>query len=327
MCLSDLIGIRSDCDTTAPLSGLYINDLAGMSLDFADATHDQEYQDGVDLIQKKIQLTEEIVKNEVQTHFADKVYQHSIIENGILGHFKKDLEKKSKETGHYVGVRIDLDKSAYTKLYIRSVKLFLKAAITTDVKIWDAMTGKELVSKSVTTVADEPTEVIFDEEIETDRQETIVFIGYESTADSNETGIETDCKSCRNKHYSNEVISAFQKKIPTGSTILPTNLESLGHTGGVSVDYSVYCSLDNFVCKHKKLLALPLMYRVAHELAVEAMNSSRLNSYILIDDNEAMADMYMSKYDKAMKNVLGRMQVPRDTCFRCRPKVRKQTEL
>lgn len=329
-CLSNTIGIRSDCDTTAPDSGLYINDLPGISLNFVDATINEEYASGKDLINKKIALAEEQIKNEVYTYFNDKVYAESLIDNNRLGEYQENLQLVSSQSGKWKGIKIDLDKSGYTKLFISSISLFLASAITTDVKIFNLITGKELASKSVTTVADEPTAVTFNQEIQTERQPTVIFIAYDSgVADSRKTILSNtryynECSECC---YSNAVFTATSGTIDKNKDLISDNLVSENNTGGLSVEYSVYCTLDNFVCNHSRLLALPLMYKVGEMLATEAMHSDRVNSYINIDDNEGLADYMEKQYDKRMKHVLGRMRTPNDICFHCRPAVRRSIEL
>ena len=84
-CFDNLIGIHRTCPPTSPSSGLYIQDLPGITLSVANAAVDNETISGVKLIEEKITFAQNAIHAALRNQLADKLKINSIIQNDTLG--------------------------------------------------------------------------------------------------------------------------------------------------------------------------------------------------------------------------------------------------
>lgn len=330
-CLNNLIGVNNVCTPQTPLSGLYLNHLAAISIKAVTASAGAEYKTAIDLINTKIDLAKELLRNQITTHFADRVRHTSLVEFDTVGYWEDDLQVIVKED-KLKGINLLIDKSSYLELFVYRFALHLKDAITLNVQVWDLISGTQLDSIAVTTVANTPTYVEVNKTYKTQKQRlNLAFLIDANLSDIYETNLSRgnrNCNDCSDGFVSQNPFAKV-RGIEMDSTAVKVNenlISSSSVTGGLSVEYSVKCSIENFICQYKTSIALPMLYMVASLLMEEMQYSDRLNSIVTIRNktNKELKEDYEFKWREALDNLLKRMVLPKnDICFTCNQKIRK----
>jgi len=324
-CLDNLIGINNQCSTVTPQSGLFMQDLPLISIELANAGVKEE-SDGVQLMNDVIDFAEERMLQDFRTFMQPFARQKSIIQNDTIGFYTPDLQPVALEANLYKGLRVELDERPYLSLHVKSVKVLLDTSLTTVVRVFDLLTGVQLSTHSVTTVANVPTEIFINQTYFTDKQDLHLFFAIDSgLAGTFETNVHsnqlTNAGGCRGCRATVETPYAqFEGfSIPQASVAIDDNLTSIQGSNGLSMNYSVQCNIDPFLCNVSNLLGWPLVNLAGAELLRRLQYSDRLNSYVtvLADDVEALRKELMDDYTQSMNDILDNMQIPRDICFDC----------
>jgi hypothetical protein len=328
-CLDNVIGIDKKCTPTTPSSGLYIQDLPGITLKVANAAANEETISGIRLIEDKISFAQNALLSHLRMHFANKLNVKSIIENDTIGFYQRDLTSVALEAGKYKGIKARLD-HPNLEFFIGKIFLQLSQAVTTDILIIDLMTGETLDTLPITTVANVPTSITVNKSYSSNRQRKSLFIGIDSEVSNTFKTIvssNSNCSSCGETGYSNKYISFNGAKVSTGSQKIELNVESNSGTNGLSLEYSLNCSVESFLCGMANQLAWPLLHKVGAELMTELIYSKRLNSIVVLDktDHKELLAKFEAEYIASMTALIDNIKLPNDICFSCNSKVRKTT--
>lgn len=328
-CLNNLIGISSICTPVVPTSGLYINNLPGMSLKIADSAADEEDVSGTALIQEKIQFSQKYIANNIIDFLKDKFEYNTIIENGVAGYYRSDFKTNPIVAGRLKGIRINIYDRPFLELNIQRIGIKLTSSITANVFVYDLMTGKLIDTIEIEALADEVVYIDINKSYTTNRQRLSLFfcidqgeaVQYEASI-----GSGSSCRSCGN---GNSVSSISTGYITSALQKSEANFVSQAGTGGLTIDYNISCSIEPLVCSMSNILAWPLLYKVGAEIMKEARYSRRLNSIVTIDkaDNEELLSYYESEYLRSMNQITSNIKMPDDICVRCNAKIIKVTQL
>jgi hypothetical protein len=288
-CLDNIIGIDKKCSPDTPSSGLYLQNLPGVTVKLADVAADEETASGVDLINEKITYAKDQILQDVREYLLPHMKVNSVIESETVGYYHDNLESVAADVGYRKGIQIKIDHYPYLEFYINSIKLQSASSGATSIYIYNLTTGKLLDTIAITTVADVPTEVIVQKAYKTDSYAV----------------------------FNNIMISS-------GGAFIESNKRSTTYTSGLSVNYSINCSIENFVCNMSNLFAWPILQKTGAELMRELMFSRRLNSIIIIDKakNEQMREEFDAEYVKSMDRILKNISIPDDVCFKCKQRVK-----
>lgn len=332
-CLQGLIGVANGCGTvTTPSSGLFVNDLPGISLKVADAAVNSEVESGVQLIEDKITYAENRMVQDIRTFIQPRMRARSVIETDTAGRYEDDLDPVALEVGKYKGILVELHSQEYYSFYLNTVNVKLDAVVTTNVLVINLMDGKIQDQFPVTTVADVPTPVVINTEYPVNRQLVQLLIAIDSgvagTFDSNlfaTTG--HGCHDCSSRRGS--VTDFSPVEILQASPFIKNNTVSINNTNGLSVDYSVNCSVTPYICNMGGVLAYPLRLRAGAEIMMELINSDRLNSIVTIKgaQNQELLETFEDQYEQSMQQILQNLSIPNDRCFRCTPAITKRAAL
>jgi len=140
-CFKNLIGISDICNVVASDSGLNIQDLPGMTLDFAEAVKTSDHSSGVDLINRKIELSAIAIMEELRSKLGSKLRKNSVVENDVIGFYQNDLPLVSAKVDTLRGIQVRVDRHPYLELFISSISLQLAVSAPTNIEVWDLMTG------------------------------------------------------------------------------------------------------------------------------------------------------------------------------------------
>lgn len=331
-CLDNIIGIDKVCTPSTSISGLNINQLPGITVRALDAGANEEIKSAQEFFNGKIDLAKSILRNQIESHFSDKIVHESLVEHETLGYWTDNLQLVAKEVSKLKGIQLEIDRSAYTELYVHSIWLQLKDAITTDIEIWDIISGTKLDTISITTVADTPTQVEVNKTYKSNKQKlnliAVIDSGISDTYKTTLTAGRGQCLDCSNGFgFRNNVLRARGIEINSASPKTLTNLSaSASSTNGMSIVYSVKCCIDNFICHYNKTFGLPLLYLTGSLIMDEMKHSDRYNTFITIRkaNNEELQEEYEFKYREALDNLLENMMLPdNDCCFRCGSRIKQ----
>lgn len=327
-CFDNLISFKGSCSDTTPTSGLYL-DMLGFTLDQADDIVQGQEISGENLIADKITFAKEIIVNQITTHLADKFRSNSIIEGQRVGYYYDNQILVAGEANQLKGMRLELcNDDNFVDLFISEISLQVNTTGNVSVFVYDLIQNKLLDTLTVATVAGEVSSSYVNKTYKSKRKKLHLFIGYDSTAISSyqasvsRNGCAT-CGSGNGLTYLNQYLTAAAGKIGTASSKIYSNFSSLSDTGGVSLNYSIECNHEEWLCTIANRIALPLLYKTAAELYDYGLISQRSNDTTLIDSEKwkLRREEMEFKYREELDNVLKKIKLPSDNiCFQCNDK-------
>jgi hypothetical protein len=160
----------------------------------------------------------------------------------------------------------------------------------------------------------------------TNRQKLhLLFVVDAGVASSFDTNIHRNFRqSCVHCHDSwNSKFVWFQgARIAIADQHIEDNLTGTDGTFGMSMNYSLNCSLDSFICNMGDQLAWSILYKAGSELMKELKHSKRLNSIINIysGSNAELEEDFNAEFEASIKEIMENTVPPNDFCFRCKPR-------
>ncbi len=328
-CLYELIGVKKACTDIEPITGLYINDLPGMSLKLADAAANSEKVNGIKLIQDRIEFAEKYLSNDIRNFMQDRFVINSILEQTTVGIYKED-NNVIASSNKLRGIKIIVREYPYLNINISRIGLRLSTTVDTNVLIYDLYKNELLYTLPISAVADQITYINVNKKIPTNKQRRSLFICIDANVsdqyDASLYNSSTGCMSCNQSQY---------LSYPTSGTLdaalskTESNFVSSNSTGGLTIDYTIECDLDNYICSLGTTLAWPLLYKTGHLIMQELEHSDQLNTIVMIDSgkNKELADYYDAEYIKSLNQITQNIKTPKDICFQCAPKIRKVVQI
>jgi len=328
-CLSELIGIKKACTDIEPLTGLYVNDLPMMSLKLADAAANSEKVNGINLIQDRIAFAERYLSNDIRNFMQDKFVINSILEQTTLGIYDEDNETISS-SNKLRGIKIIVREDPFLNINISRIGLRLDSVVTTNVLIYDLYKNELLYTLPITTVADEITYIEINKKIPTNKQRRSLFICIDANvADQYEAAVYDSGIGCISCHKDKYLSYATSGTLDNALSKTEANFVASNSTGGLTVDYTIECDLENYICSMGTTLAWPLLYKTGHLIMQELEHSPQLNTIVMINSgkNKEISDYYEAEYIKSLNQITMNIKTPKDICFQCAPKIRKVTQI
>lgn len=325
-CLDNLVGIKSICITSESSSGLYIEDI-GITANECDSYINSEYASGEKLIRDKIAFAGTLVSKLVNNHFASYINAKTLIDSNTLGFFQDNLDLVSGITNNYGGINLRVNNNnSYLSVFVNSISIQLDYTGDVDLKVIDLNTGSIIDTITIASVAGEVNTKFVNKTYESNRQKLDLIFVYDTTGiDSNTTllrsPLDGSCTNCTGYGYSNYYIWSAPIYIPIASTTIRNNLTAGQHTFGVSLNYSIQCSTNNWLCEIANLMSLPILYKAGEEIMNYAVYySKRQTSNVNIDAelNKERLIAYQNKFNESIEATLKKINLPKgDICFKC----------
>lgn len=320
-CFDNIIGIKRTCDSTEPTSGLYLNDLAGLSIKDADASISDEYASGLRMIKNKINLATQLIMNHLRAG-TTKFLAYSTVENGVCGIFT-DKKIIPSELGKKKGIQIRLKNYPYLTLSISSISFYAHETKAIDIYIYDLITGQLLDTFPVSTTAGQVVSVIVNKKYGVESKTTELFICTDSDISFNQAILSKGhCNGCTNSHSNAYTYLSYAE---TSSTeVIASNLQGGQSTGGISLSYSLECSIDPFICSMANTMGMPIVYKTAALVMEELAVSKRQNSIITIhkETHEELQAKYEAEFQASLGAIFNNMKPPNDMCFHCNSSIK-----
>lgn len=327
-CLRDYIGVRG-CGAGTPLSGKYMNDLPGISLErFESITSDEQktYLEIWDKIQTRALAKFKVDVNEkFAKHFRVKQVRSNV---DLLKRIDKTIITAAAPKFRGFSSELTRDKSVFVasnfqSQYVESLSLYIidSTSVTAPIvlNIIDLDTQEVIDTKNITTPVNGWNTVVFSKLYDYNRIgcvynattvqsplqkiDTIVANGYYAMIDA------------IYGTYADPFLRGLECDTDFSNPIFGIN--TFGFTGIIGV----HCKFDRVVCNNREAFSYPLWYCLGFETMAESMNSSRVNPFTSGIDREKAGDLmkdFYSEYDKSLMQVCDSISLPGDDfCLEC----------
>jgi hypothetical protein len=308
-CLTDYIGLRG-CTSTTPPSGLYVNDLPGISLkQIVSLTNEEEktYQELWDMIQRRAQNRFSLdVREQMSKSYKIKSINQGINVNGYsagtgtipaFALYGFTIEYDTMDTGNvpspltYIHLQqinfysqvsgpytlMFLDIDAKTQVYYQTVQLAIGLNVI-EVNQTFTNVGRLFVGISLDTVDD--------------------YTSIKAPSD-----YWTGCCGALVRGASfNNVAFSFSNELY-----------------GFSPIFTIGCSWDGLICQNKNIFSRALWYLLGIEVLTEVIYSTKLNQFTTVNLQKAndLRTEYQVEYMKALDQICAGMNLDCDCCLEC----------
>lgn len=324
-CLSEIIGIRSACTNEVSTRSLFIEDI-GITPNDCDSYIDETYKNGSELIKDKIQFAAKIIAGTIRNEFSSKIITKSFIDSKQLGQYQDSLQLKSGDVG-LGGVSTTLkNTTSYFDMFVHSISLQLNYAGNVDVFVYDLITGELLDTIVVDCQTNKiSTKVVNKSYSSYKRKLDLIFVYDTTSKQSNYTLIHQGCGHCNGYVYNDGYVNAQPVYLDSSSAKIRSSLKGNSHSFGMSINYSVHCSIDKWLCEVSNFMGLPLLYKTGELIMDYALSSKRFNSDTNVDAerNEKRRLAWIEAYNESLAATIRKIQIPKkDPCFICNTPVK-----
>lgn len=308
-CLTDYIGLRG-CSSTTPASGLYVNDLPGISLKaIVSLTNEEEktYLELWDMIQRRAQSRFSLdVREQMQKSYKIKSINQGINVDGYsagTGTFPKlatygfTIEYDTMDTGFVP--------SPLSYIHIQQIKFYSEISGNYVIDFINIDANHNIQSIVVTL---NPGINI----IEVNTTFTNVgrlFVGITLDGNSNYTSIKAPSS------YWTGCCGALVR----GATYNGSEFSFGNELYGFSPIFTIGCSWDGLICHNKNIFSRAFWYLTGIEVLTEILYSTKLNQFTTVNLQKAndLRAEYQVEYMKALDQICSGMTLDCDCCLEC----------
>lgn len=328
-CLDGYIGIKG-CSDSEPESGLYINDLPGISIASIDGIANAEKVTYVkvfeDISRRALRRFATLVNNWLAVRYQLK----TITQSANLGTITTTAETAASASKRgftiFLSEQDDYVKSNLHVIHIQSLNLILKEAKNTTIKVYDIV---ELTDANGDMVVDELDSFVVTGQagknriaVNEDYKPTLgLFVAYDSTDIDSLTLEVPDLNS-----FCGCVFDAYgcEAKIQGAISTDLTNVSRGTNTYGLSGIISIGCKFDQFVCDNRQAFSTALWFLYGHEYWNERIYTDRLNRYGTIDKEKAekARNETWTIFNNELQTALDGVHLDMDCCLECSAQVK-----
>lgn len=303
-----IIGIRDFDNCQNPESGLFINDIPGISLKAASKIANEEFHTGNNLIKSKIDLAIKLVFDEFTQSISNYYNFNSIIETRELNNFSDTTYQPANLDR---GLILKRWRSELAQIYIESIYIKVNTTIQTIVKIIDGEITKEF---TVDLVAGQTKELFVNYRAESEQVKILMndeLIETYACKPLQNSSFNFGCGSCGSKNRSNFFITGWNGTAEESKCF------------GIGVKAYVQCYEENVICGIIPRMYFLIWYRSGIEFLNEYINSDRLNNYTLFNKESAkklrdeLWDEYKERNNAFTKSIYNYLKSTKGECIVC----------
>jgi hypothetical protein len=324
-CLNNYIGINW-CNATPPASGLYVNDLPGLTLKSIDKTASDEQATFIQVWQQVQKRALRMLGSAIVSGFNTRYRINQVYQLFDLGKRTVLTTQQTAAANENRGIEIALNTSAslLQVIYVQQVSLYLKTAQTIAIQVHDTF-GALLDTISIDGTQGWNTVSIDKHYTDTDR----LLISYSATSTESPLLLI-------NENTAADCLTACADMCDGRATIRGITFTDItdvtygNNAYGLSVVATIKCDYTNLVCCNKAVFANALWYLLGAEVLTERIHSDRLNRYTTIDAKKALElrDEFYAHYKTELATALSTIHLnPSDNCLDCNQPVTLQTNL
>ena len=316
MCYDNFI-LPKGCDREST-SGVYSNDI-GVDINFLNAITTKD-QTGLQLWDDKVRFAGKSTALMINQALAHKFKAKTIIDGRRVG-FLQSGTKAAGENGLQIYI---CDSSSYLDIYVPDIEITLSQNDTIDIQVLDAYSLEVLDTfPNISCSAGVPKVVTIDKTYSALRKNAGVIITHDASVPTVTTTVkESGCFSCTSNWICGNNVAKVQGVVKDGTW------KAAGHTGGISIVYSVSCNYEAYICSIRNRLVLPILYKAGAEIMDFAKNVSpndRVNTSVTInkDSVKERKEELEFKFRESLDAIIGNITLPNDErCFVCNQKSR-----
>ena len=321
MCFDNLIGINTECAPST--SGFNLTDL-GITLDHLNYIVGREYADGQELAQAKLDFSVKVVSNLVLQRFSNAILTNTLVDGQRLGQAEEN-KRIVVGTGDYTGIEVEVcNTNSFLDFNLNSLDLAVEFTGQVEIKVFDVWEAREIDSFFVDAVAGERVTIELNKSYASDKRNRLLLFAYDSTGiDAPQYSVTKGCSSCaRSGSYTNSWIKVRGAKLGLAEQPIKSKIVADSFTGGMSINYSLTCNHELWLCQMKNLIALPILYKTGALITEYAIETVRENPETMEDWQSRLERLEMG-FRESLDNVLMNIKLPSDTtCFSCAKPVR-----
>ena len=323
-CLTDYIGLRG-CGLSAPASGLYINDLPGISLkQMVSLTNEEEktYLDLWSMIQTRAQSRFSLDVREAM----GKLYRLKSLTNAINMPKQVTNVTKAAVAGSKAGFIIQMNEaqnydyiaSPLNAIHIQQLFFYGSVQEKGIFVVYDAYTNEILWSSGNYELTLDGWNTI--EVNQTFNAQALAVYVTPSVNDPISAFYTTEAP---NYHQTPGCCDIRLNGFYTETSFTPFTNDALEsqttNTYGLTATFSIVCTWDNLICTNKSLFTRPWWYLCGIELLTEQLYSSKLNQFTTVNLQRAkeLREEYQVEYMKALEQIAGGFNLACDCCIEC----------
>lgn len=326
-CLSNYIGLRG-CSQEQPVSGLWVDDLPGVSKKTMDAIAKDTERTYVGVWESLQRLAAQQLEIDVLERLG-RDFRTKILQSvNAQRRFTQPFVPIAAVPDTFQGVRIQFKQSPYAVLTINAIKVYSGETVTVEdvvFNVYDLSDGSILYTKTVDIL---PGANVISVEwvIEPRLNYEYVFIGYESkfatVRTSNSSGGCCDVWECCCDYVN--IGGAF---VEIADPVILENLEKGSNTFGMGLDYNVSCSIMRFICQNRDQFKNAFYRLLGVKFMEMRLQSERVNATTEMntDRNYTWLNENKKEYKRALDilfDMIGN-NMPCDCCFELNPIVQQ----
>lgn len=320
-CLQDYIGLRG-CGAAVPPSGLYVNDLPGISLkQLVNLTNEEEttYVQLWDVIQKRAMNRFSLdVREAMGKHYR----MRSMLQGMNLGN--QIGENVGSPGQDWLGFTIELIESSdyeyvpspLASIHIQELRFWSEVNWNGAIfKIFDISNGLELWYTTIDLIQGWNTI-----QVNTTFHNNYAVNSWRVGAFYFDTGDIPVFKSLETP-YSHTIPGCCDVRVrgAYGGPAYDPALFYGSNTYGLTGTFSIVCSWDAVICQNKTLFSRAFWYLCGIELLTEQLYSTKLNLFTTtnLQRSKELREEYQVEYSKSLEQVAGGFKLNCDCCIDC----------
>lgn len=306
-CYENFINLKAACDTTAPTSGLYIEDLPGLNVVNLAAVAGPHAQSAIDMVKDANRKAFNRLSSDLQSHLLT-AWGNKAIEAVANLKYADDFNDADPGT---VGMRIKWTRTAMSRLRINRLYFKSESAVTNLViTITDGITS---TTKTISGGAGDEIDIDMD---------------YASTKGSIAVTFDNSLAMPYKGNLTGHSNLACSSCTQGAKRIAFYGIDATGNntstTYGLLADVSLECDFDRAVCMAMHTLRIEMMYLIGHILLEEFIATQRIN-WIAISSKEwaqeksaEWENRYVYKLKENSRTITNYLQQIDPTCLICK---------
>lgn len=326
-CFDGIIEVKGNCENRTSYTGVYLDPLIKLS-ELNDIVG-EEYENGEALFYEKRNYAIQSVVSLIHTHLQENYKTDSLLKSERVGKFQDNLQQVPAEAGKLKGIYVELcNDTSFVDFYLNFLEVQFDFTGDVNILVYDLTQNKLLDTLTVSAVAENIVQLYVNKAYKSDRKRLKLFIGYDTTTvpsfktySFNYTG----CWSCIDYFYKNSYAKFCGATTSLVGDKIVQNITRSGETFGLSLNYSINCNHEDWLCSYARALPIPINLYTAREIAAYAVNVSQQanpKTFIDADKWKARFTQFDSDFENRFSSVMENIRFPSDTrCFHCLPKL------
>jgi len=317
-CLTDYVGLRGCGDTTPP-SGLYVNDLPGISNEILVKLTNQEnatYVDVWNMIQQRAGLRFSLdVREAMGKHYKlNSLMQGINVGNDVGGASVSTPANLAGFTIEMIDANYEFVPSPLASIHLQQIVFYSDNQYQSiDFYVFDLDTGDLLGTYASSLVAGK--NII---EVNTTFHNLYINPAWRIAVMFDITQVSGTFDLVL--PYSRSMMSCCDIRLQGYSSDGELLAGSFGsNTYGMSGIFSIVCNWDALICQNKVLFSRAWWYLLGIEMLTELLYSNKLNQYTTVNLQrmDALRAEYQVEYNKTLTQVAGGFKLSCDCCIEC----------